>query len=39
MGHLGSAARMRICKFGIVREIWKKSVAILSIMYNGNNCL
>ena len=32
MGRLGSAARMRACRFEVVREIWK-SVAVPSVMY------
>ena len=32
VGRLGSAARMRACKYDVVREVWK-SVAVPSIMY------
>ena len=32
VGRLGSAARMRACKYEVLREVWK-SVAVPSIMY------
>ena len=32
MGRLGNAARMRACKYDVLREVWK-SVAVPSIMY------
>ena len=32
VGRLGSAARMRTCKYDVLREVWK-SVAVPSIMY------
>ncbi|XP_050694867.1 uncharacterized protein LOC126984800 isoform X3 [Eriocheir sinensis] len=32
VGRLGSAARMRACKYDVLREVWK-SVAVPSVMY------
>ena len=35
VGRMGSAARMRACKYDVLREVWK-SVAVPSVMYGMN---